>query len=232
MSIIDDNFVEHTDELFLLGRWLPLTPHVSRIWTCRPPLICNDGTINDNSIKVDADYAELICNTMFDGRMTLNEFWKLIGGIEVSPDWINQWNSVAWRTDQEDMGRFNELVNGGFISKIANALIKRFTDCDMHIISPDEFDRMCMLSIECKDDQLYSEPSILLCANWFEFPTCIKIMMTIKGIGFKLLRIYGQSDSWKPDMFVLDLSPEKRLLDKPRDINEFMTYQQHNNFNL
>ena len=81
--------------------------------------------------------------------------------------------------------------------------------------------------------KIYSEPSILLHANWFELPTCIKIMMTCKGIGFKLLRVCGKPASWEPDMFVLDLSPEKRLLKKPRDIDEFMMYQrtQYNYFN-
>ena len=257
MSILDDNFIERTDKLFLLGRWIPMLPIVSNMWTIhynRPPY--------GNPIEVDIDYAGRLCGTMFDGKLTIYELWELIGGIEVSPDWVNNWNYAASQTLQDDMCKYNEMLNGELVRKIANELIKRFAQNDMHIMSLNEFDTMHMLwpSASRNNDWFCYEPGVLLHADWFKFPAYIKIMMTSNGIGFGLLYACAESISrdvcnvgslknkllacpyekqWEYDLFVLDLSPEKILLGNPRDIDEFMAYQQasnpkktrYNNFN-
>ena len=241
MSILDDNYIEHTDKLFLMGRWLPLTPCVAKLWTLQYT------STGGKPIESDTNYAKELCGTMFDGKLTLYELWELIGGIEVSPDWINKWTSVSWQTDQKDMGRYNEMINGELIQKIADELVKRFTGNYMHIMSLNEFDMMHMWPPTCQDDDWFCyEPGILLHANWFESPAYIKIMMTGYGIGFGLLYACTESASWdihdindpknnpfvgpygkywEYNLFVLDLSPEKSLLGKPRDIKEFMMHQ-------
>ncbi len=247
MSILDDNYIKRTDKLFLLGRWLPLTPQISKLWTLHYEP--RNGSTFGNPVEVDEEYAKRLCNTMFDGKLTLCELWELIGRIEVSPDWVNNWNKVAGQTEQKDMERYNELINGELVQKIANELIKLFAENGMHIMSLNEFDMMHMWPPTCKDDDWFCyEPGILLHANWFESPAYIKIMMTSNGIGFGLLYACAKSTSWdicdindpknnpfigpygnywEHDLFVLDLSPEKSRLGKPRDIDGFMIYQQY-----
>jgi len=241
MSILDDNYIERADKLFWMGRWLPLTPRVADLWILR------DTSIGGNPIEVDENYAKALCNTMFDGELTLYELWTLIGRIEVSPDWVSRWNSISLQTDQKDMVRYNEVINGELVQKIADALIKRFAGSGIHIMSLNEFDMMHIWPPTCIDDDWFCyEPGILLHVNWFETPAYIKIMMTSHGIGFGLLYACTKSASWDihdindpknnpfigpygnywgHDLFVLDLSPEKSLLGKPRDIDEFMMYQ-------
>lgn len=243
MSILDDNYAERTDKMFLMGRWLPLTPHISKLWILPHPF--ENGTTCNNPIEVDVSYAKELCNHMFDGWLSLYELWELIGGIEVSPDWISNWNRAAGQTLQEDMGKLNELLNKELIPKIANALTKRFVAHDMHIMSLNEFDMLHIWPPTSRDDDWFCyEPGILLHANWFVLPAYIKIMMTSNGIGFGLLYESAKPASWDVhsmnldnpfigpcgnywdyDLFVLDLSPEKSMLSKPRDIDEFMMRQ-------
>jgi hypothetical protein len=176
--------------------------------------------------------------------LTLDELWKLVGGIEVSPDWIDDWNRIALQTHWDDMSKYNEMINGSLVRKIANALMKRFASNDMHIMSMNEFDKMHILSSVYRqagyrnDDWFSYEPGVLLHADWFVSPAYIKLMMTSNGIGFGLLYTcdvpYNVSNAsgiknklltcpyekqWDYDMFVLDLSPEKVLLNNPRDID-------------
>lgn len=238
MSILDDNYIERTDKLFLLGRWIPTLPIVSNMWTIqynRPPY--------GNPIMVDVDYAGRLCDTMFDGKLSIYELWKLIERIEVSPEWVKSWNYAASQTLQDDMCKYNEMLNGELVQKIANELIKRFAQNDMHIMSLNEFDMMHIWSpTSGNSDWFCYEPGVLLHADWFESPAYIKIMMTSNGIGFGLLYTSDVSISqdvrnvgslknkllacpyekqWEYDLFVLDLSPEKVLLGNPRNIDEF-----------
>lgn len=221
MSVLDSDYIDKVETSFRLGRWLYDEPRVSEFYSPKGPLMPGGQTeLEHNGIA----QADIICRDMFRGIIGIKQLWQIIGDIEITPDWIENWRKVLHTIqDTSSFNRLQSIINTGIEQKIANKLCECFADYNMHQMSAAEWLDISRWTFTLGDHHLtdfYTGPTLQ--ADWMGSSMFIKIYASERGVAMTMCFMHLEDDpvpvrvpSWQAVRFFLELIPDKDKFDNP-----------------